>query len=1390
MNDFNETQGDIWVSDGAIVPNSITRRDWNLFFSIHLNQDNLVSNIWINSGSVFDDYNQTNVPPAGRVNNSISTRKMYRAVTRGENLVAWWPFDTDSLNATSVVSQTAGGQTASLGTGFYNAYVSRFGRFGQGVRFRKDKTNARIRIDNNGINLGSAWTLAAWAKNLYPPSNGGRSTLFRGQDLLSGNDYDRYFVIRGEDRMVCLFDGDVGWAPGRYRPTGYTLDPLFFNNWNHFAVIGKGARTRYFVNGLFVGEADRRDQSDVYYIGNSSENEAFAEFIDDVRIYNVSLEDFEVSKVYGGGFGDQLTSVKIETNSTADLDVRTFTSEFGKDGNRFSVTDLNITDWNTSSGSLTDINSSVADKYILSLDINSSFTHSTISIPEGVVFDSEGKGNEAYSYEIISNERVYQNENLLSRWRFDEESDLNGEKIVRDVAVGQNYGFLFGDSQLASGFYGNGLKLDGDGDYFEIPHFRLFKDGNFSLSAWINIDNIGVDNSAQDAAIFSTNGSGLYTMLLWYDVNSVGTANRSFSFNLGPVDINLNRMNAPDSLARQDIWQLITVVVNGSQHSLYLNDEEVVRTDFAGTDQATIEGNSLRIGSWNTSSNQYFSGILDEVRIYDSVLSDNDVSVLYGNGIGDLGVIPRISVDANHSAPIISGRIDFYQFGQQVPVTGFDQNDILIDGGSISSFSSDGNGYIFSFAPDSQPSRITISLQNGSGKFGAINTSAVSKSFSHHAELTGMESLSLWYAFEESGGNLIKDFSKGQIDGNLINGGRIPGKFGQSLSLVPGDYVTTNGESLSLSTSMTVSLWAKILEDAQGSLVRSGQFNLQYHDDQTIRGSVYTGSSWKTVKGRSKPGAWQHYALTYNGNELNFYGNSVLLDTMEVSGYLNWGDGADHLLYIGKYGVNGWDSKVEIDDFRVYLKAFSGDEIVSLYGNGSGDVGIRPLVTGNSPFISSPISHSVSFLEGNQSSYISGLLQSEINATGASLISFSDNSGSDYSYDLNVSASSPSIVRVNIPQGAVTSDSNLSESVSYEFEYRMITSVENDLLAWYPLDQFSGNSTSDYSGRLQHATAVGYSASPVLTAGLFGQAVDLNGQYLELPFRIDQSSLSDGMSFSAWIRPDQVMGGTDNERILFSTDNDGWDWSTSIRFGSLTAWTGANRSQSTHQVLPGNWYHVTSVFDPVLGRTLMYLNGELSVIDSLGFDNNSTLILIGHHPSGRNFDGLVDDIRIWGRPLAFEEVRKLWGNGMGDIGPRLTFDVQSPTFGDTIDVRVHFNQIINDFDANTDLEFSNLNLISSNVSSDSNLSYDLVFQPLVLSESNFTLKLKEGSITGAYGSTNSEITKLIEFRPHRIREDQLIVWWDFNEGIGTTSRCIPFFLLRWKYNCCSLGFFR
>ena len=111
-------------------------------------------------------------------------------------------------------------------------------------------------------------------------------------------------------------------------------------------------------------------------------------------------------------------------------------------------------------------------------------------------------------------------------------------------------------------------------------------------------------------------------------------------------------------------------------------------------------------------------------------------------------------------------------------------------------------------------------------------------------------------------------------------------KFGQSLSLSLNDSVTANGESLSLSNSLTLSVWSKTLDDAQGVLIRSGQFSLQYHDDNTIRGSIYTGNAWKEVKTRSYPGQWTHYALTYDGAELAFYTNGILSGNLLTTGYL------------------------------------------------------------------------------------------------------------------------------------------------------------------------------------------------------------------------------------------------------------------------------------------------------------------------------------------------------------------------------------------------------------------------------------------------------------------------------------------------------------------------
>jgi hypothetical protein len=578
-----------------------------------------------------------------------------------------------------------------------------------------------------------------------------------------------------------------------------------------------------------------------------------------LRSAKFMVEDLEINSL----------RVKVDENSSTDSNPRLLEVSFGKDSQLVPVSNFTIDNAEVTNGVLMEVNSTNGGtSYLVSISTDTNRTQHQFTLAEEFKFD-DNLSIENFQYDFLSHERVYRNEDLLSRWRFEEEGEQDGKKVVRDVATGRNDGFLEGNALLGSGLFGSGLVLDGNGDYFNVPHFRgLFQDGNFTLSAWIYLDNIGVDNDQQDAAIFTTNGNDLNTMLLWYDVNSVGTANRSYSFNLGPSTVNLNRINAPDSLAVQNSWQHIVSVVSGHQHLIYLNGKEVVRTDFAGTSQVNIEGNTVRLGSWDNSGTLDFSGILDEVRIYNSAFSANDIANIYGNGIGDLGIVPTISIDANNSSSPISGRVDFYQFGQLITVTDFNASDLQITGGTVTSFTPDGNGYSFTLTPTRHPSRIVISIQTDSAFQGSIGSNAVSATISHHSPLIGGEHLALWYAFEETNGSNVEDFSDGQIDGNLIGGTRIPGKLGQSLALTSSDYVIANGESLSLSSSLTLSVWAKILDDAQGTLFRTGQLRLQYHDDNTIRGSIYTGGSWREVKARSMPGSWSQYVITYDGAEL------------------------------------------------------------------------------------------------------------------------------------------------------------------------------------------------------------------------------------------------------------------------------------------------------------------------------------------------------------------------------------------------------------------------------------------------------------------------------------------------------------------------------------------
>ena len=251
------------------------------------------------------------------------------------------------------------------------------------------------------------------------------------------------------------------------------------------------------------------------------------------------------------------------------------------------------------------------------------------------------------------------------------------------------------------------------------------------------------------------------TPRLWYDVNTAGVGNRTYSFILGsPVAI-FNRTSGTDGIGIANQWQLLVAVMDKENRKLYLNGE-LVSQSTSPTSLITLEGNDGRIGSWDEDSGADFEGQIDELRIYGTSFSQADVNALWNLGSGDLGIVPVVDMSTDHSAAEINGTIRFYQVGNQVTVSGFDESDISIEGASLRNFSEDGSGgYEITILPDRPgiPISLSISDQAATGTDGTTLTGATSTRFHQSPTVTAQDNLVMWYNFEGNDSKTVYDLS-------------------------------------------------------------------------------------------------------------------------------------------------------------------------------------------------------------------------------------------------------------------------------------------------------------------------------------------------------------------------------------------------------------------------------------------------------------------------------------------------------------------------------------------------------------------------------------------------------------------------------------------------------
>ena len=210
---------------------------------------------------------------------------------------------------------------------------------------------------------------------------------------------------------------------------------------------------------------------------------------------------------------------------------------------------------------------------------------------------------------------------------------------------------------------------------------------------------------------------------------------------------------------------------------------------------------------------------------------------------------------------------------------------------------------------------------------------------------------------------------------------------------------------------------------------------------------------------------------------------------------------------------------------------------------------------------------------------------------------------------------------------------------------------ETTAIAYWRLDETSGSTAYDSVGS-SNGTLVNMDNSDWVS-GMVSGALDFDGadDYVAIA---RSSVLETGnattheLSVSAWVKSDTI-GAPANYNTIAGTGDGGWLISNSPGNDTIyfACWllNGANGQTAiagnTTVIFDGDWHYIAGIYD---GSSVhMYVDGTDGEAGTIGgtirnmFDNP---VLLGENAaaSGRNWDGLIDDVKIYDYALSSEEI--------------------------------------------------------------------------------------------------------------------------------------------------------
>jgi len=199
---------------------------------------------------------------------------------------------------------------------------------------------------------------------------------------------------------------------------------------------------------------------------------------------------------------------------------------------------------------------------------------------------------------------------LVGHWPLNETNgtsteDISGQGHRGRLELGLNF-----DSDKTTGQEGGALQFDGLDDRISLPDIDNSLKSGFTVSAWIKPSN--AEGGYQ--GIVGSTTSGGFKMFI---------KRGKLAFK---VTTNENGAKLPnEGMIQNDVWQMVTCTFDGSTMRMYINNEHIHNEPLNGT----LKDRSVAWIGWSGWNEEYFEGVIDDVRLFDRALTEQQVFSLF-----------------------------------------------------------------------------------------------------------------------------------------------------------------------------------------------------------------------------------------------------------------------------------------------------------------------------------------------------------------------------------------------------------------------------------------------------------------------------------------------------------------------------------------------------------------------------------------------------------------------------------------------------------------------------------------------------------------------------------------------------------------------------------------